>query len=356
MRAPNVELILNRESYLPGEQLIGVIQFEGSAPEEWDIEISVLWHTESNGKEDSGVILVQEWSSGNQPLDIKPQQLFCVRLPGTAVTCNAEFNQIRWMVRLKVRWAPDGEMCSETPFQVVLNDTCSTISQEETHECRGKLAHRLDTDFAGHLGVLLFGAIYCNGVLFIIFYMLFSVARKGEGLLFVIPLFIFVFVTVSLRLVFDFVAILMAGPIRFELSRQPLVVGTSCQYLVEQRGRFRIRDLQLKLRCTESTTRKYTRNTYVDSRVLFQQTVADAQDLGEYGLFGILCVPDDVKPSYEAGNAKDNEGNTKVEWELHLSGWVARYLPFSNSYPVIVRRAGSSENRTRWDISDPYGE
>ena len=46
----------------------------------------------------------------------------------------------------------------------------------------------------------------------------------------------------------------MVGFVRFEISTPHLMAGTSCQYLVELSGLFPVRDMQLKLKCTESAT------------------------------------------------------------------------------------------------------
>lgn len=116
MTAINVELRLDRESYRPGEELIGVFQVDGEVPEEYRIELSVLWHTEGKGTEDLGVILFQEWSSGKQHLDFGQPQPFSVRMPRTPLTYDGQLVKILWIARVRVRWLPNGEMLSETPF------------------------------------------------------------------------------------------------------------------------------------------------------------------------------------------------------------------------------------------------
>ena len=118
MKAINVVLQLDQESYRPGETLSGLLRFDGKLPVEYRIELSVLWHTEGRGNEDLGVILFQEWSSGKQQLDFQKPLPFTVRLPRTPLTYDGELIQIRWLARVRVRWSPHGEMLSETPFRL----------------------------------------------------------------------------------------------------------------------------------------------------------------------------------------------------------------------------------------------
>ena len=111
-----MELRLDQESYRPGEALTGVFQVDGEPPEEYRLELSVLWHTEGKGDEDLRVILFQEWSSEKKPLDFEQPQSFSVRLPRTPLSYDGQLIKILWLVRVRMRWIPYGEMLTETPF------------------------------------------------------------------------------------------------------------------------------------------------------------------------------------------------------------------------------------------------
>ena len=65
---------------------------------------------------------------------------------------------------------------------------------------------------------------------------------------------------------------------------------------------------------------------------MFQQTLEGAQQTENYGLRGILHVPDDAMYSYQ-----DRQDGRSIAWGLEVSGRVAG-LPYGKMFPVIVAR------------------
>ncbi|MFO0930815.1 MAG: hypothetical protein U0736_27915 [Gemmataceae bacterium] len=109
---------LEQEQYRPGEELVGAFRVDGDPPEQYTIELSVLWRTEGKGDEDLGVVLFQEWSAEGNALEFDRPQPFAVQLPRSPLTYDGELVKIRWMVRVRVRWNAGQEIVAEEPFQL----------------------------------------------------------------------------------------------------------------------------------------------------------------------------------------------------------------------------------------------
>lgn len=118
MSSPDVTLRIDQERYRPGEELIGAFQVDGYLPDDYLIELSVLWHTEGKGDEDLGVILFQEWSANKQPFDVDQPQSFTVPLPRSPLTYEGQLIKIRWLAKVRVRCSPGGEQLAEMPFRL----------------------------------------------------------------------------------------------------------------------------------------------------------------------------------------------------------------------------------------------
>lgn len=116
MNPLDVVLRLDQERYQPGEDLIGVFQISGEPPEDYGIELSVLWHTEGKGDEDLGVILFQEWSEGNQPFGFGTPQQFTVQLPRAPLTYDGQLIKVRWLAKVRIRSRRGGEQLSDAAF------------------------------------------------------------------------------------------------------------------------------------------------------------------------------------------------------------------------------------------------
>ena len=226
----------------------------------------------------------------------------------------------------------------EWPTETESNDVWPTIPKEAALEAGQQLAYRLNgSENAGRSLVL---AAFVNGLLgFFLFFAIRGFFNGNGNWIWSVVMTSFcicMFVTVGLRLIIDFVTLLMAGSMRLEISNHPLVVGNPCQYLLEPSGMFPVREVQLKLKCIESTARKSGKGGNTGTREVFEETVEDAQNSDGGGLRGNLCVPDGSMHSFDGGN-------NQITWELHVSGQVAGYLPYGNSFPVVVYPAGDFE-------------
>jgi hypothetical protein len=127
MSSSDVTLRIDQESYRTGDELIGAFQIDGYLPDDYAIELSVLWHTEGKGDEDLAVILFQEWSADKQPFDFEKPQPFTVPLPRSPLTYDGQLIKIRWLARVRVRGSPDAEQLAEMPFRL---ESVPALSQE----------------------------------------------------------------------------------------------------------------------------------------------------------------------------------------------------------------------------------
>lgn len=117
MNALDAAVRLERDDYRPRDELVGAFRVDGEPPEQYTIELSVLWRTEGKGDEDLGVILFQEWSADERPFDFGRSHAFGVRLPRSPLSYDGELIKIRWLARLRVRWR-DAEVLAEESFQL----------------------------------------------------------------------------------------------------------------------------------------------------------------------------------------------------------------------------------------------
>lgn len=112
----DVAVRLERDSYRPGEELVGAFQVVGEPPERYSVELSVLWRTEGKGDEDLGVVLFREWSAGGPLFDFDRPQEFSALLPPSPLTYDGQLIKIRWLARVRVRWDHDREALAEEQF------------------------------------------------------------------------------------------------------------------------------------------------------------------------------------------------------------------------------------------------
>jgi len=113
----NAAVRLDQQQYHPGDDLLGAFQVS-EPPEKYTVELSVLWRTEGKGDEDMGVILFQDWSPDQRPLNFVQPQEFHVRLPRSPLSYDGPLIKICWLARLRVRWGHSGEELAEEAFQL----------------------------------------------------------------------------------------------------------------------------------------------------------------------------------------------------------------------------------------------
>lgn len=118
MSSTGAVIQLDQTRYQPGDLLGGTFIFQGETPEQYTIELSVLWRTEGKGDGDIGVILFREWSWEKAPFDFRYPQDFEVRLPPSPLTYDGVLIKIGWLVRVRIRWVPEHEAVAEEPFQL----------------------------------------------------------------------------------------------------------------------------------------------------------------------------------------------------------------------------------------------
>jgi hypothetical protein len=116
MSTLDVTVRLDQSSYRPGDELLGAFAIDGGPPEQYTIELSVLWRTEGKGDEDVGVVLLREWAQDKQPFAFNQPQDFTVRLPASPLSYDGELIKIRWLARVRVRGADDGQALAEESF------------------------------------------------------------------------------------------------------------------------------------------------------------------------------------------------------------------------------------------------
>ena len=107
----------DRESFAPGELLRGAIAWQSTDALN-PAELSVLWHTEGKGDQDSGIVHFEEVA-----LDDRLEHLFEVKLPLLPLTYHGELLKIHWTIRVRVdkRWSRDPLF--ELPFEIRATDS-----------------------------------------------------------------------------------------------------------------------------------------------------------------------------------------------------------------------------------------
>ena len=83
------------------------------------VEFSVLWETHGRGRKDLGVCYYEDRAAAEgDDIPLYGTRPFEVRLPDGPPSHAGTVFKIRWLVRLRLRFADGGESLRELPFQL----------------------------------------------------------------------------------------------------------------------------------------------------------------------------------------------------------------------------------------------
>jgi hypothetical protein len=82
------------------------------------VELSILWHTEGKGDEDSGVHYFEEHAVGDRLSERPAWRPFATKLPHSPLSYDGPLIKIRWCVRVRVFLESGKEVVGEKTFRL----------------------------------------------------------------------------------------------------------------------------------------------------------------------------------------------------------------------------------------------
>jgi hypothetical protein len=118
MMLVTIQLDPAHRNYVPGETLAGRFRWDVGYPEKVrSVELSILWHTEGKGDEDSGVHFFEEYPADR--LGERPTwRPFATKLPRSPMSYDGLLLKIRWCVRVRVFLESGKDVVGEKIFRL----------------------------------------------------------------------------------------------------------------------------------------------------------------------------------------------------------------------------------------------
>ena len=140
----SLTLLDPRQTFQPGELLIGEYQIDSISPEEiTSVELSVLWYTEGKGDEDMAVHYFQR----RVPADAENHDLRCLhrfqtQLPNSPLSYSGVNLKIRWCIRLRLFLLRGREVSTQVSFQLGAARQAEVITDPRSHSVNYSTANR----------------------------------------------------------------------------------------------------------------------------------------------------------------------------------------------------------------------